>query len=63
MFKTVRPWQLLVVAAAGWINRDQKVARAGHPLGLVPRAANLEVLEAMKDHVLAEAKLMGTYGR
>ena len=23
MFKTLRPWQLLVVAAAGWINRDQ----------------------------------------
>ena len=24
MFKTLRPWQLLVVAAAGWINRDQQ---------------------------------------
>jgi hypothetical protein len=22
MFKTLRPWQLLVVAAAGWVNRD-----------------------------------------
>jgi len=24
MFKTLRPWQLLVVAAAGWVNRDQQ---------------------------------------
>jgi len=24
MFKTLPPWQLLVVAAAGWINRDQR---------------------------------------
>ena len=24
MFKTIRPWQILVVAAAGWVNRDQQ---------------------------------------
>jgi len=24
MFKTLRPWQLLVVAPAGWINRAQQ---------------------------------------
>jgi len=24
MLKTLRPWQLLVVAAAGWVNRDQQ---------------------------------------
>jgi len=24
MFKTLRPWPLLVVAAAGWVNRDQQ---------------------------------------
>ncbi len=32
-------------------------------LGLSPRATKSEVLEAMKGHVLAEAELMGTYGR
>ena len=24
MFSTLRPWQLLVVTAAGWVNRDQQ---------------------------------------
>jgi len=24
MLKTLPPWQLLVVAAAGWVNRDQQ---------------------------------------
>ena len=24
MFKTLHPWQLLVVAAASWVNRDQQ---------------------------------------
>ena len=24
MFKTLCPWQMLVVAAAGWVDRDQQ---------------------------------------
>ena len=32
-------------------------------IGLPPRATKPQVLDAMKDHVLAEAQLMGTYKR
>lgn len=32
-------------------------------LGLAPRATKPQILDAMKDHVLAEAQVMGTYKR
>jgi len=40
-----------------------KLFALDHPLNLQPSATRDKVLAAMKDHVLGEAELMGSYGR
>jgi hypothetical protein len=64
MFKTLRPWQLLIVAAAGWVNQDQQTIisysqEENRVLGEQLGRKRLRLSDDQRRRLAAKGKLLG----